>query len=582
MSRLWFFVALWLCMAASFLCLGRSKAAGTAAGAAGLEIQAPGPGEGFLRVPINANPPTLDPTFVVTVVADGIDRRIFNTLVRHSPDESGRSLAIKPDLAESFECSDGGRLYTFRLRPGVKFHTGREVVARDVKWSLERLIFPDGYERLFELDRILGAQEFREAARKWRASLPPGDSVYADWSAAGLGVEGIRAPDKRTVEIELREPFAPFLSLMALTPAAVLPKEEVLRRKSDFGRFPIGTGPFRVAAHEPNSHILLERFDGYFEGPARLKGIFYRVVKENSVALQEYRAGRFDLSPVPMGMLREIKSDPSLSGELSETSGLSTAYLGFNMESGPAAGNVHLRRAMAFAVDREYLCSAILDGAAVPAKGVLPPGIPAYDPELKGQRYDPDAARRELEAAGFPEGKGLPPLRLYYRADGEGRLVCHAIQMQLRRAGIAVDLRPLEWGTFLARTRRGECPIFRLAWVADYPHPHNFLHTLFHSLLAGETNRTRTRDPDIDRLADAALQETDPAKSAELYRAAERRVLELAPWVVLYHGKTNLLIKRYVRGIRGRVTPLDVDTVLPGVDFHKVEMSPDFACAVDR
>ncbi|MCX7804868.1 MAG: ABC transporter substrate-binding protein [Planctomycetota bacterium] len=570
MSRLWFFAALWLCMAASFLLLGRSRAAGTAAG--GADVPAPGPDEGFFRVPINANPPTLDPTWVVTVVADGISRRIFNTLVRHSPDGPGGSLVIRPDLAESFELSADGRRYTFRLRPGVRFHNGREVTARDVKWSLERLAFPDGSERLFDLDCILGARAFRESALRWRRSLPPGNGVYVDWSEAGLGIEGIRVLDDRTVEIELGEPFAPFLSLMALTPASILPKEEVLRRKSDFGRFPVGTGPFRMAAHEPNSHILLERFDGYFEGPARLKGIFYRVVRENPVALQEYRAGRFDISPVPMGMLREIRSDPSLSRELSETAGLSTAYLGINMESGPAAGNVHLRRAMAFAIDREYLCSTVLGGAAVPAKGVLPPGMPAYDPGLEGQRYDPDAARRELEAAGFPGGKGLPPLRLYYRADGEGRLVCQAIQMQLRRASISVDLRPLEWGTFLARTRRGECPMFRLAWVADYPHPHNFLHTLFHSSLAGEMNRTRTRDPEVDRLTEAALREAGPAKSAELYRAAERRVLELAPWIVLYHGKTNLLIKPYVRGIRGRITPLDVDTVLPGVDFLKVEM----------
>lgn len=478
-----------------------------------------------LRIAYPTEPRSLDPVEVDDTFSEGVARRIFNCLVRHGPD-----LAPAPDLAEGWTVSADGRLVRFALRSGVRFHNGREMTAADAVWSLRRLLAKPIARRL----RPLAA------------------------------VESVGAPDARTVELRLSGPQPLLLDVLAMMPAAVVPPEEVERVGEDFGRRPVGTGPFRLAGWQRGSRLRLERFPEHFRGAPRLPAVVYRLIAEPSVRFQSYLRGDVDVCDVPLGRLGQVRQWP----DHRSWPELITFYLGISFTREPCRGNLHLRRALNWAVDRRRLCGVILEGRGVPAKGVLPPGMPGYDPDLEGYRFDPAAARRELELAGFPEGRGLAPIQLYFRSEEDSRLMAVELQQQFRRAGIPVELVPTDWGYLRSMTRRSPPPLFRMSWVADYADPENFLFDCFHSSARGQSNRAHYASAEADRLLEAAAAlPHGPARLAAFARA-ERRIVADAPWVFLYHRTAHLLVRPEVRGLT--FTPLDAGQELPQADFAAV------------
>ena len=313
------------------------------------------PADGYYRLPLTDNPVTLDPALFTDVNSEGVARRIFNNLVKLDS-----KLQPVPDLAESWKVSDDGLTYTFTLRKGVRFHNGREMVADDVRFSFERLLRAEtASQRAWVVEPIAGARELRDGK--------------------ALSLAGIETPDAYTVVLRLKEAFSPtlMLQLLAMGNAAIVPREEVADRGGGgkFGRRPVGTGPFRFVSWRDHDAVLLARNDQYFGGPAKLAGLRFRVIKESLVAWQEYLAGGLEHCAVPEGFLNEAQSGPQ-KGELRSTATLSTQYLGIAMPHRPWGSNVHLRRALNYAVDRKFLCERILGGENAPAKGVLPPETP--------------------------------------------------------------------------------------------------------------------------------------------------------------------------------------------------------------
>ena len=503
---------------------------------------------GIYRLSLTDNPDTLDPARFTGVNAEGVARRIFNGLVTFDT-----RLQPVPDLARSWRVSDDALTYTFHLREGVRFHSGRVLTADDVRYSFERLLWRrTASPRAWVVSAIAGAQAVREGKTD--------------------RLSGLDTPDKHTVVITLAKPFAPFLSHLAMGNAFIVPKEETTATGGPFGRRPVGTGPFWFERWDDNSAIHLTRNDAYFRGPAHLQGINFRIIKEPLVAYQEYLAGNLDHCAVPEGYLEEISRGPH-ANEMRTVATLSTYYLGIMMSHNPCGRNVHLRRALNYAVDRKRLCAKILGGSHAPAKGLVPPGLPAYNTDLEGYAYDPVRAREELKKAGYGPNNPAPVLTLYLRASRPTPRVAQAIQAQLKRAGVRVRLRMLDFAALREAINNQEPDLFYLGWIADFPDADNFL-MLFHSrLIGGAGNRARYTDSEVDRLLDRAREEPDRERRLTLYRTSERKIVADAPWVFLSHKQTQLLVKPHVRNFA--LTPMDVGTSVNLVDFHRVSFAPE-------
>ncbi|MBI3829080.1 MAG: ABC transporter substrate-binding protein [Planctomycetes bacterium] len=513
------------------------------------------------RFPLTQDPPTLDPVMVTDVDSDGIVQKIFSTLVHYN-----KELVLEPGLAEAVpEWTPADNSYTFKLRKGVKFHNGREMKAADVKYSWERLLSPDVSKRTEILTEVKGAQELLE--RKTQAC------------------EGLQVVDDYTFKVTLTGPSPTFLPKIAMCCAAVIPKEAVDQAdqsRSTFSQHPVGTGPFRFVAWQSNRKIVLRRFDDYYGGKPKLDGILYEVVPESQTRLDRFLKGEFEVTDIPFGQFKRIRGEkPEL---VSENPALRTNYLGILMNkkdekgkivpAGLLGSNANLRQALNCAINRAYLCDAILEGRSVPALSILPHGMPGHDPKLVGWSYNPEKAKALLAEAGYPEGKGLPAFPLYYRKDNDIEKVVLAIQNDLKAVGINVELRSLEWGTFLKKVYNDPPELFYMGWVADFPDPCNFIEWLFHTNQWGEPgNETRYSDPEVDKLLDAAKASMDQKFRFETYNKVEKKLLEDCNWVLLEWRVNYILVQPYVKGAKEQLSPLDVGPLMNNVDFSKVEMT---------
>jgi len=524
------------------------------------------PEPGVLRIALPTNPPILDPIEMTDTTSDAVVERLGNTLVRFDP-----HLVLVPDLAESMpEMSADGLTYTFHLRPGVKFHNGRTMTSEDVRYSLTRLMEPVS-KRFMIVAPILGSDEAREAMKSNKRGDPQAP------------VRGIETPDPLTVRVTLKEPDYLFTLYLAMNNATIVPREEVEARGQRFGRELIGTGPFRLVEWKDNDHLTLERFEDYFGPKPALQRVVFRVMPEEETRFQAYLNGDFDLIEAPFGRVKALRAS-NIGDQVVVNPMLDIRFHGVNMEKSPLGGNPpkglteeesvrrrKVREAMNFAIDRKFLCEVILEGRAVPAKGVLPPGMEAFNPELQGYRYDPERARALLAEAGYPGGLGLPVLPYHFNNQPPNPTVAQAVQEMLRQVGIRTELRQIDWGAYLNFVDEGKATFYRLAWIADYPDPENFLLVLFHSKNAGpEGNSARYRDPGNDRRLQRARACLDPAERLRLWRDAEARIVEDAPWVFLYHNATALLVKPYVKGLV--LTSMDAGPEIAQADLTRVRI----------
>lgn len=485
------------------------------------------------RYPLGSDPPTLDPAQATDTSSAAVINNLFEGLVRYD-----HTLTIQPGLAEHWESNADGTQWTFGLRRGVRFHSGREMSAEDVRYSFERVLDPKTQsKRTWVLDELLGAREFMRG----KASQ----------------VRGIETPDASTVRLTLRRPFPPFLGLLAYTSANIVDRRAAESAGADFTAQPVGTGPFRFISWRHDDQLILERFDEYWGNPAAVQRLEFRIIADELTRFEEYKAGTLHHTDIPSGHYQAVRADPVLSKQLTALPVLGTYYIGMNLQRAPFRENLMLRRAMNYAVDRRVLTQVILEDRMPAASGILPPGMPGYTATVRGYGYDPERARRLLAQAGFPNGRGLRPLLLFHNTDATHAKVAELVQAQLQKIGVRVRIRSLDWAAYLDLLDSGEeFDLFRMGWIADYPDPQNFLEILFHGKNLGALgNKTRLNDPDVNALLDRALQTTVWAEREKLYRRAEQRILDLAPALFLFHYTTSVLINPAVRGVR--LSPMD-------------------------
>ena len=493
---------------------------------------------GTLRWHEGANPPQIDPHKATDTVSARVVYCLFETLVANSADGQ----TIEPLLAESWRASADGLTWTFKLRPGVHFHeaieggkptenAGREVTAEDWKWSFERMI-RNKSPRAFFVDCIKG---YREMA----------DGRADEWS-------GIRALDRYTLEFTLEEPFAPFLSVMAHNAFVVVPREDAEKWGANFGFHPVGTGPFVFEEWRQDQYLSMVKNPVYWRKDEAgrqlpyLDGLRLSVIPDSTVAWEEFKAGNLDMmKDVPDHLVLEARR--LFDKGMLEAPTPATYFYGFNNLRGPFAGNRVLRQAFNYAVDREAINELVLEGLFFPAKGVLPPSMPGYNPNLRGYSYDPAKAGALLEEAGYARGFECT---LQVNQDKRHQAVAEAVQAQLAMVGVKMNIRVVDWGVHLDTLDRGEAEFFRLGLAVDYLDPDSFLYANLHSSNFGERgNQAFYKNDDVDRRLAEARVETDQEARMTLYREAEQQIVEDAPWLFLFHYSNNIAAHPFVRGV---------------------------------
>lgn len=453
-----------------------------------------------------------------------IAARVFNGLVRFN-----ERLDIVPDIAASWRISADGRTYTFRLRPDATFSNGRRVMAGDFRYSFERVLRPGTKAPItWVLDRIAGARD-----------VLAGKTDH---------VSGIRVIDDRTLELRLERPFGPFLALLGMSTAYVVPQEEVEAAGGDFGSRPVGSGPFTVTEWKHGQGVTLSARRDHWEGAPLLAGIRYRVIPEDLTAVVEFETGRLDVLQVPAAEYRRYSSDPAWRDRISMRPGLNCYYLGLNC-SKPPFDDPEVRRAVSMAIDRKRILETVYEKRGVLAAGPVPPLLwkrgGASDGESIG--YDPERARQVLAKRGLAGAT----IRIFVSAEPEVLDIVEVIQNYLGRAGLRADIIQLDWSAFKQAVNHGEADAYWLSWWADYPDPENFLYPLFHSANAGPAgNRSFYRDQEFDRLVEQAQSTPEDAARERLYRRAEARIIAAAPWVFMWHRSDIVVVQRWVDGFK--------------------------------
>lgn len=441
-----------------------------------------------------------------------IIQNVGDTLVAYSMDLS----TIVPAIAESWTVSDDAKAYTFKLRENAYFHPGkyqdgRQVVAEDVKYSLERSFEQSAMKRLDMISNVEVVNDFE-------------------------------------VIVHLPEPSAVFLTALTNSGNIIVPKEEVEGWGDEFGNHLVGSGPFMLKEFKLDQEAVLVRNDKYWAQKPLLDGVTFKVITDMNQNANALRTGEIDFSERLTGEAVKIIRDDS-NVELLEMPGLHFAYIYFNQMTGPTA-DIKVREALIKAIDSEELVKGIYQyGEAQPAKLPLPPGSWGYDASIEADvpTYDPEGAKALLAEAGYPDGFKTK----LYISNTPARVKMATIVQQFWKTNLNVDVEIMtsEWGTFSEIASKGNAEIFGMSWTW-YPDPFFFLNKIFHSESIGSLgNGQGYNNPEVDKLLDEALVITDQNERAELYKKAVKLIIADRPGIFYSNENVTWGVSPKVQGL---------------------------------
>ncbi|MFS8050065.1 ABC transporter substrate-binding protein [Rhizobium sp. BR 314] len=458
---------------------------------------------------------TLDPAIGYDWVNWSMIKSLFSRLMDYEPGTA----KLVPSLAESFTVSPDGQTYTFKLHKGVKFSNGREIVASDIKYSIERAVNPK--------TQGPGAGFFGAI------------KGYEDMAAGKAdNLPGIEAPDAGTVVFHLSRPDATFLHVLAINFASVVPKEAVEAANGDFGKKPVGSGTFILKDWTIGQKLVFERNKDYFaKGVPHVDSFTVEVGQEPLVALLRLQKGEVDIvgDGIPPAKFLEIKNSPDGANMIVDGEQLHTGYITLNTKVKPF-DNLKVREAVNMAVNKDRI-TRILNGRATPANQVLPPLMPGYDKSFQGFAYDVKKAKALLAEAGFPDGFSTV---LYSTNTDPQPRIAQSIQQDLAAVGIKAEVRALAQANVIsAGGTEGEAPMIwsgGMAWIADFPDASNFYGPILgcSGAVPGGWNWSWYCNKALDERAVAADSMSDPAKVAERQAAWGKIFTDImadAPWV---------------------------------------------------
>ena len=456
---------------------------------------------------------TLDPALFRGSPA-GIPGAIFSGLVTLN-----RDLEVVPDIAEEWNVSSDGTVYTFQLRPDVVFHDGRPVTAHDFKYSWERAAKP--------------------ATESPTARTYLGDIVGVKEKLDGEATEiaGLQVLDTLTLEVTIDSPKAYFIQKLIYPTVYVVDRNNV-EAGDNWTDQPNGTGPLNLKVWEKDDLLVLERNDRYYRGVPELGHVVYRLFAGRPMIM--YEQGEIDLVGVFTSNIERVQ-DPAnpLSKDLLARTRFCTSYLAFNVTI-PPFDDPKVRQAFALALDIDKQLAVTLKGMAERAGAILPPGMPGHNPSLTPVPFDPSRARALLDQSRYGGAENLPVIVSYAGDDA-----MHWIWEEY--LGVEVEAVSLpETQDFFDRLDARELPLWASGWCADYPDPQNFLEVLFHS--DSDDNDFGYAVPEVDDLLERAAAEADTETRMSMYQQIERRILDDWVAVPLWHSRAYILVRPYVKG----------------------------------
>ncbi len=492
---------------------------GCRAGSAPLQLA---PGAMVLHLASRDDIPTLDPVAGYDTASWAFEQMLFDTLVRYS--DSGVNLV--PDAAIRWESSADARTFTFHLRHDIRFSNGRAVTSADFKYEIERVLDP--------INNSQGIEYYRAIAGAAQYSIGQATTVV-----------GIGTPDPWTIIFHLTAPDPIFLDKVAMPFAAAVPRETVVRYGRDFSRHALGSGPFMLKEWRSGQRIVLVRNPYYFiNGLPRLDAVVEQMGVDDDLEWLKYETGEIDLSAISPAEFPYVMKTPRLKALTLKLVMLATDYLGMNCQMGPFT-DMRVRRAFNYAINKDKFI-AVFNRRGVAASGILPPGLPGYDPGIQGYSYDPAKARRLLEQAGI--ARNFTPV-LWVRADQTQIVLAESIQQDLALVGIHVLLKPVAWQPFLEAIRQPNTVELALSgWEADFPDPENFLEVLFGRKQWGANNNSFYYDPRVDALFAQAAPLTNMNERYTIYDEAQKIIVGDAPWVFLYYPVAYVIRQPWVHG----------------------------------
>ena len=490
-----------------------------------------------------SDPPTLDPHLTSDTTSAGLVVEIFSGLVAINTD-----LELVPDMAERWEVSPDGLVYTFYLRPTAKFHDGKPVTADDFKWSIERALNPSTASPVSDtyLEDIVGAQDIIDGLT--------------------TSLSGLKVIDDYTLQFTIDAPKAYFLAKLTYPTAYVVDRENVESGGRNWADKPNGTGPFRLKEYKIGERIILERNEFYYREPAHLDTVVMNLAGGQSMAM--YENDEIDITGVGLFDLDRIldPTEPLNQELIIAPPDFNISYIGFNAQMAPFDDS-NFRKALNHAVDKELIAREVLSGLVVPAYGILPPGLPGYNPNLVGLRYDPELARSLLAQSRYADSGSRP--RIVVTVPGTGGTIGLDLEVILQMwrdiLDVSVEIQQVEWATYLEDLNRNAFQAYAgLGWEADYPDPQDFLDILFHT--DSSINHGDYSNLEADAILEEARVEPDATKRIALYQQAEEIIVNDAAWVPLwFQGERHLLIKPDIQGYR--VTPM----ILPKLRQVRIE-----------
>ncbi|HJN58542.1 MAG TPA: peptide ABC transporter substrate-binding protein [Dehalococcoidia bacterium] len=483
-----------------------------------------------------ADPATLDPHLVTDTTSAGLVVELFSGLV-----SLNSSLEIVPELAESWEISDDGKVYTFKLRDGILFSDGSPITARDFKWSFERAAHPDTESPVASiyLEDIVGSMEVID-----------GDGSITD-------ISGVKIIDDSTLQITIDAPKAYFLAKLTYPTAYVLKKNNVDQNGDDWTDSPIGTGPFVMYEYRIGEVLVIRRNDYYWGEKARLDGVEYNLA--GGQAMSMYENDEIDITGVGLADLERVKdvNDPLNSDLVSVPPSFTVSYIGFNVKE-PPFDDLKFRLALNYAVDKQLIASQVYSDLVKPAYGILPPNFPGFSLDISGIEYDPDKAAQLLSESKYADASTRPPIVVTVPGTGGSPSLDMEVVSDMwdRILGVQIEIQQVEWATYLQDLHRRRLQVWGgSGWQADYPDPQDFIDILFHT--ESTNNHVNYSNTDADKFLEDARTEQDIYKRISLYNKAEQLIIDDAPWLPMWFDQEGLaLIKPWVKGFN--FTPMIV------------------------
>ncbi len=492
------------------------------------------PAPAALRVPLDADPTTLDPALVNDLPSAVVVSHLYSTLVE--VDAAG---VLVGDAAESWTASRDGRTYRFVLREDLRFHNGRRVTAYDVKLSFERAVNP--------------------ATRSPNSKLVFDDIVGWDDVAAGRATElrGIRAVDTRTLEITANFPpkGGDVLQRLAHAAASIVAIEIAGKPGNWFEETDAGSGAFRLVEWSRNQRVVLQNAPGSHR-KAAMGRLEFHVIPDASTRTAVYERGDVDLVQLTAEDFLRFSQDPARAKEVRQVSRATTQFFILNPAVYAPARDVRVRRAFAQVINKEQIIRVIFHGVGVPAAGIVPPFVPGHDPKMKGLAYDPPAAQRLLAEAGFPGGRGLPPLEIAFNPRGASskdvaEVLAAAFQKEL---GVQPSIVQMDFARYRAAWLKGDALAGNYTgWTAAFLDPNYHLGGLFTT--GSPSNFANYSNPAYDRMIEEANAMTDRRRQIARFQQAERlAMVDDVAVMAIMHPRSIIATKPYLKGVE--LTPL--------------------------